>query len=153
MAGVPGKNKLERGVRLKWDNSATTAEDITASMLPGTLTGGGVVLDEVDMSGVSDAVKKALGGAGDAPISAQFFLDDTATTGAFTVLNNTVGVIGTLEIDFGSNGAAPSTGDPKWSGEYVLLGCPVSANGGKMVMTATWKPASGAADPAWGTVS
>lgn len=151
MAGVPGKNKLERGFRILWDNGATP-QDITASLIPGTVTGGGKVLDDVDMTGVSNTIKNSLGGWGDAPVSAQFHLDDTATTGAYTMLNGTVGNVGTLTLQFGSAGAAPSTGDPEWEGEYVLLGAVAGQSGGKMILTATWKPGS-ATPPAWGTVS
>ncbi|RJX17544.1 MAG: hypothetical protein C4575_12945 [Desulforudis sp.] len=152
MAGVPGKNKLERGIRFYFDDSGGTPRELSGDMLPGTLQGGGVVLDEVDMSGASDAVKKALGGPGDGTVVAQFYLNDTATTGAHTVLKGMVGLIGTLTIQWGSNGAAPSTGDPEWEGEYVYLGGQMSASG-KGIFSATFKPASGQADPAWGTVS
>lgn len=152
MAGVPGKNKSERGFCILFDDN-TTPRDLTIDLLPGTVTGGGKVLDEVEMTGVSDAVKKYLGGHASAPVSAQFYLDDTATTGAFTVLNGMEGSIGTLTLQWGSNGAAPSTGDPEWEGEYVFLGFSVGMNGGKAVMTATWQPAAGNPDPAWGTVS
>ncbi len=153
MAGVPGKNKIERGFRILWDDHGTTARDMSTDLLPGTIQGGGKTLDEVDMSGVSDAVRKALGGIGAAPVTGQFHMDNTADTGAYTVLIASVGDIGTLTLQYGSNGAAPSTGDPEWEGEYVLLGASVSQNGGKMIITATWAPASGAADPAWGTVA
>jgi hypothetical protein len=152
MAGVAGKNKLEKGFRILFDNGATP-RDLTPDLLPGTLTGGGVKLDEVDMSGVSDAVKKALGGPGDGTVTGQFHLDDTALVGAYTVFCAMSGIVGTLTLQWGSNGAAPSTGDPKWEGEYVFLGFTTALTGGKTVMTGTWKPASGAVDPAWGTVA
>jgi hypothetical protein len=153
MAGVPGKNKIERGFRILWDDSGGSARDLTAALLPGTLQGGGLTLDEIDMSGASDSVKKYLGGAGSGVVTGQFHMDDTATTGAFTVCKATLGSIGTLTLQYGSNGAAPSTGDPEWEGEHVLISMSIAPNGGKMVMTCTWQPASGQADPAWGTVA
>ena len=151
MAGVAGKNKIERGFRILFDD-VSTARDITASLIPGTLTGGGYVLDEVELTGVSDTVKSFLGGHGNAPVSGQFYLDDTATTGAMVVLDGMVGSVGTLTLQWGSAGAAPSTGDPEWEGEYVLLGFTVSLSGGKAVMNATWQPAPSSA-AAWGTVA
>ena len=150
---MAGKDKIERGFRIFWDDSATAPQDITASLIPGTIAGGGLTLDPVDMTGVSDAVKKYLGGHSDSAISGQFHLDDTATIGAFTVLNNTTGLIGTLTLQFGSNGAAPAGSDPEWEGEYTLLSATVGNNAGKMVLNALWQPAAGAADPAWGTFS
>jgi len=155
MAGVPGKNKIERGFRIWWDNSSAAAKDLSADLIPGTVTGGGMTLDEIDMTGVSDAVKKALGGYGDSTVTAQFHMNDTATSGAYTVIFNptTVGSIGTLTLQFGSNGAAPSTGDPDWEGEYVLVNAAVGQANGRMVINCTWKPAAGQSDPAWGTVA
>lgn len=150
---MAGKDKIERGFRIIWDDSSTAPQDLTADLLPGTVVGGGLTLDEVDMTGVSDAVKKYLGGHAAAPISGQFHMSDVATTGAHTVLNDTVGVIGTLTLQWGSNGAAPAGSDPEWEGEYVLMAAPVGNSGGKMVITANWQPAAGAADPAWGTFS
>lgn len=145
------KDKLERGFRIFWDNSASAAQDISCGLLPGTITGGGQVLDEVDMTGVCDAIYKFLGGNARSPVSGQFHMDDTAVTGAFTVLEGTEGEIGTLTLEYGSNGAAPTTGDPVWEGEYVLLGFTAAQNAGKMVLNPTWQPAAGAADPAWAT--
>jgi hypothetical protein len=149
---MAGKDKIERGFRVIWDDGGGTPRDLSAALLPGTVNGGGLTLDEVDMTGVSDAVKKFLGGHADSPINGQFHMDDTATTGAFTVLSVTTGSIGTLTLQWGSNGAAPTTGDPEWEGEYVLMGIPVTNNGGKMVLDASWQPAAGQPDPAWGTV-
>ena len=148
---MAGKDKIERGFRILWDDSGESPQDLTGDLLPGTITGGGFTLDEVDMTGVSDAVKKFLGGHSDSAISGQFHMNDTATTGAFTVLNGTTGLIGTLTLQYGSNGAAPAGTDPEWEGEYVLLSATVNNNAGKMVITANWQPAAGAADPAWGT--
>ena len=76
---------------------------------------------------------------------------DTATTGAHTVLKATGGIAGTLTLQWGQNGAAPTTGDLEWEGEYVLLSNNVSLDGNKPVLQCTWKP-TGATPPAWGTV-
>ena len=152
MAGEPGKKKIERGLRFKFDNSGGAPQDLSGDLIPGSLSGGGKVLDEVDMTGVSTAIRNFYGGHANAPISARFHMNDLATTGAFTVLSGMYGAVGTLTIEYGSNGAAPSTGDPKWEGEYVLLGLPTAPDGGKMVLEATFQPGS-ATSPAWGTVA
>lgn len=153
MAGTPGINKIERGFRLWFDDSGGTARDLSASLIPGTVSGGGKTLDEVDMTGVSNAIRHALGGHASAPVTAQFNMDDTATTGSFTVLKGMYGSIGTLTLQYGSLGNAPDTGDPEWEGEYVLLDASVTQSGGKMIVNATWAPAAGQTDPAWGTVA
>lgn len=148
---MAGKNKIERSFRIKWDDSGTTARDLTGDLVPGSLRGGGIKLDEVEMTGVSEAVKNYLAGHGDAPVQAQFYLNDTATTGAHTVLSGTQGVVGTLTLQYGANGAAPTTGDPEFEGEYTYFGGDVTFVGGKAVINATFKPGT-ATPPAWGTV-
>lgn len=150
---MAGKNHIERSFRIYVDDSGATARDLSGDLIPGTIQGGGVVLDEVDMTGVSDTIKRALGGYGDSPITARFHMNDTATTGAFTVLKGREGDSGTVTLQYGQNGDAPTTGDPEWEGEYTLMSCNVVADGGRMVLDCRFIPQSGAADPAWGTVA
>lgn len=160
MAGVPGKNKIERGFRLYWDDLGTgagTARDLSGDLVPGSVTGGGVTLDQVDLTGVSEFVCNYLAGHAEAPVSAQFLMNDTATTGSTTVLNGstpsaTVIGIGTLTLQWGSNGAAPDTGDPEWEGEYVLVQNTIQPSGGTHVHAVEWRP-TGSTAPAWGTVA
>ena len=149
---MAGKDKIERGVRTLVDDSGGSPQDLSGDLIPGSLQAGGVVLDEIDMSGVTDTIKKVLGDRGDSPISARYHMNDTATTGAFTVLKGREGDSMTVTIQFGSNGATPTTGDPFWEGEYTLLKCNVVPDGGKMVLDVMWKPTSGAADPAWDVI-
>lgn len=144
---MAGKNKVERGFRFRFNSV-----DLSSDLVPGTVSGGGLMLDEVDMTGVSDSVKKALGGYSDSTITAQFHMNDTASTGATTVLNPLVGSSATLELQWGENGAAPTTGDPEWAGTYLCLQAQVTQSGGKFVHDCIFKPYAGAADPAWGTV-
>ncbi len=146
-----GKNKVERWITLTWDDDGSTPRDLTPDLLPGTLSGGGLTLDEVEMTGVSDEVKNFLTGHANSEISGQFYLDDTATTGAHTVLIATVGLAGTLTIAYGA-GAAPTSGDPDWEGEYVLVDASVVLSGNKPVIQARWLP-SGSIAPVWGTVT
>ena len=117
------------------------------------MTGGGRVLDEVDMTGVSEALYHFLGGHARSPVAGQFHMSDVATTGAFTVMKDTVNVVGTLSLEWGANGAAPIAGDPKWEGEYVLLSDNIGESGGRSVINASWQPAGSQADPVWGVVT
>jgi hypothetical protein len=150
---MAGKNKIERSIYFFFDDSGATARNLTVDLVPGSLTGGGVTLEQVDMTGVSDTIKKALGGYGDSPVSGRFYMDDTATTGAYTVLKGMVGLSGTLTIQFGSSGSAPTTLDPEWEGEYTLMQCNAVVDSGRILLDCMWLPQSGAADPAWGTVT
>jgi len=151
MAGVPGKNKTERGFRLQIDDSGGTARDMSSALIPGSFSSGGVVYDSVDMTAVSNSVRNSAFGWGTANVTFQLYMDDTATTGAFTVCK-AFPYTGTLTAQSGSARAAPSTGDPEWEGEYVFLGSPVSFSGDRAIITVTAEPSSSTA-PAWGTVS
>ena len=145
---MAGKNKIERGFRFTWNS-----QDLSGDLIPGTCTGGGMTLDEIDMTGVSNTIKQALGGYGDSRVTAQFHLNDTGTTGAHTVLSAGVGTSQTLTLQWGSSGAAPTTGDPEWEGTYTLISANVQMTGGRAVINAVLIPTAGAAsDPAWGTV-
>jgi hypothetical protein len=156
---MAGKNHVERSFRISWDDSGTgsgTARDLSADLIPGSVSGGGLTFDQVDMTGVSQFVRNFLAGHADSTISAQFHMNDTATTGATTVLNGstpstTVIGIGTLTLQWGQNGAAPTSSDPEWEGEYVLVQNDITPSGGTFVHQVTWRP-YGSTAPAWGTV-
>lgn len=147
---MAGKNKTERGFRIYFDDSAGTARDLSASLLLGSVTMG-YTLEQVDMTAVSNSMMNYLAGYADAPVSAKFYVDDTASTGAHTVLKGVLGSTRTLTLQWGSDGAAPTTGDPEWEGEYTFFGGPYSMEGGRAVMTVEWRPGSATA-AAWGTV-
>jgi len=149
---MAGKNKSERGFRITWDDSGGNPRDLSGDLVPGSVSGGGLTFDEVDLTGVSESVRNFLAGHADSEITARFHLNDTATTGATTVLNGSNGGTGTLTLEFGSAGAAPTAGDPDWEGEYVLLDAKVVLDGNKHVHEARWKP-TGSTAPAWGTVT
>ena len=152
MAGTPGKNKIEKGFKILVDVSGGTPRDLCGDLVPGSISGGGITLDEVDMTGVCNAVYNFLAGHGTSEISANFHMNDTATTGAFTVLTAANGYVGTITLQYGSLGNAPDTGDPEWEGEYCYFVGQVENDGGKFVIPVTFKP-SGAVAPAWGTVA
>lgn len=149
---MAGKNKVERSFRIQVDDASGTPRDLSGDLVPGSVGGGGLTFDEADMTGVSNTVKNYLAGHAESTISAQFHMNDTATTGATTVLNGINGKTGTLTLQWGADGAAPTTSDPEWEGEYVLLTNTISVNGGKFVHNVTFKP-TGSIAPAWGTVS
>ncbi len=148
---MAGKNKVERGFRILVDNSAGSVQGLSGDLVPGSLAGGGITLDEVELTGVSEAVKNFLWGHGNSEITAQFYLNDTATTGAFTVLK-AAPYTGTVTLQWGSTGAAPTTGDPEWEGEYVILSSAAAMNAGAAIINARFLP-TGSTAPAWGTVS
>ena len=145
------KDILERFVRIQWDDSGGTQRDLSTDLVPGSLSGPGFTAGEVRMTGVADTVENYQADRKDTEVSAQFYMNDTATTGAYTVISATQGLVGTLTIQFGT-GAAPTTGDPEYEGEHILLDSGIAIQGGAMVMNARWKPGSTVA-PAWGQVS
>ena len=151
-----GKNKVEKAFRILFDDSGATARDLTGDLVLGSVSGGGLAFDEVDMTGVSETVYNYLRGHAMSEISATFHMNDTATTGATTVLNGqslpSVAGTGTLTLQWGAGGAAPTTGDVEWEGEYILLSNNITLNGNAFVHNVTFKP-TGSTAPAFGTVS
>lgn len=149
---MAGKNKVETGFRLSFDDSGGTARDLSGDLVPGSVSGGGLTYDEADMTGVSESVRNYLSGHAESEIAANFHMNDTATTGATTVLNGQLGSTGTLTLQWGEAGAAPSAGDPEWEGEYILLQNNIALDGNKFVHQCVFKP-TGSTAPAWGTVA
>jgi len=148
---MAGKDKVERWITVDIDDSGGDPRDLSGDIVPGSMSGlGGKTFEEVEMTGVSEAMKNFLSGHWSHTFSAQFYLNDTATTGAFTVLKGIVGKVVTVNIEFGS-GAAPTTNDPQWDGEYLCVEAPIVLAGNKPALAARFVP-SGAVAPAWGTV-
>lgn len=149
---MAGKNKIERGIKVLVDDSGGTARDLTTDLIPGSLSGLGVISGEIDMSGVTQD-KNYLADVSDTTLTMNFHMNNTAATGATTVLNGIVGGAAvTVTIQFGENGVAPDTGDPEWEGEYICMSAPVSADGGRLIHSCTFRP-TGSTAPAWGTVA
>jgi hypothetical protein len=146
------KDILGRYVKQYFDDSGGTPRDLSADLVPNTLSGIGTLYEEVDMTGQNEAVSNFLAGQGQSDIRAEYYMNDTGTTGAFSVLSGMVGEVGTFTAQYGTGGEAQA-GDPEWEGEYVLLELTVGVRAGKAVMKARWRPAAGSAAPAWGTVS
>jgi len=141
-----------RYVKILLDDSGGTPRDITASV--STIGGIGLSNEQVDVTTLSDSVMQYLSGRGDSTIELGGPFNNTATTGAHGVLSglNGTNTAATLTIQIGIR-AAPTTGDPEWEGEYVVLAYPVNVGLNEVTWSATLKPAFGAATPAWGTVS
>ena len=149
---MAGKNHVEKSFRILIDDSGGTARDLSGDLVVGSVSGGGLTYDEADMTGVSETVFNFLSGHATSAITARFHMNDTATTGATTVLNGNAGGTGTLTLQWGQSGAAPTTGDPEWEGEYVLLDLTIALDGNKFVHQVTLQP-TGSTAPAWGTVA
>jgi len=150
---MAGKDKIERGFRVLFDDSGGTLRDLSVDLVPGSWSGGGYAYEEVDMTGVSNTSRQYLTGYSDSSAAGRFHMNDTATTGAWTVFKGMIGQIGTLSLRWGANGADPTAGDPQWEGEYTLMSMNVVPDGGKFVMDVGFKPAAGPTDPAWGVVT
>ena len=140
-----------RYVKILLDDSGGTARDITASV--STIGGIGLSNEQVDVTTLSDSVMQYLSGRGDSTIELGGPFNNTATTGAHGVLSglNGTNTAATLTIQIGIR-AAPTTGDPEWEGEYVVLTYPVNVGLNEVTWSATLKPAFGASASAWGTV-
>ena len=145
-----GKNKVEKGFAILWDDSGASARDLTGDLVRGSLS----IDDEfesVDLTGVNEELVNYLAGHRNAQVSARFHMNDTATTGASTVLNGNHGGTGTLTLQFGDAGATPTAGDLELEGEMVNLRNAIAVDGNKYVHDVTWMP-TGSAGFAWGTV-
>lgn len=113
----------------------------------------GMNFDQHDVTGFGDSAHKVINGQLNAPVTLRGYLTTTALTGTHTVINGAF-VAGTqvsLEVQVGNN-AAPTSGDPKYTGEFFIESYKSSLETGKAVtFEAILKPATGAG-PTWGTV-
>lgn len=109
--------------------------------------------DQHDITGFGDAVHKYINGQMRAPVSIRGYLTTTALTGTHTVIKGAfvAGTQVTLKVAVGNN-AAPVTGDPEYSGEFIISSyTPSIETGGAVTFSATLTPATGTA-PSWGTM-
>ena len=148
MASILGKNKVETGFRIWWDD-ASTARDLSGDLVPGSISIGDEY-EEADMTGVSDGLRNYLAAFRDVEITAQFHFNDTASTGASTVLNARNGKAGTLTLQWGDAGQAPEGTSLELEGEVVQLRNAPTINGNTWVHDVRWKP-TGVVGWAWGT--
>lgn len=112
-----------------------------------------LTFDQHDVTGFGDAAHNFINGQLNAPVTLRGYLTTTAATGTHTVIRDAYqqGKQVTLQVDVGQN-AAPVTGDPRFSGEYLIESYqPVIETGKAVMFMARLKPAIGTA-PAWGVV-
>lgn len=113
----------------------------------------GLTYDQHDVTGFGNPAHNFINGQLQAPVTIKGFVTTTANTGTHTVINPAF-VAGTqvsLEVQVGNN-TTPTTGDPKYTGEFIIESYKPMLDTGKAVtFEATLKPAIGTA-PLWGTV-
>jgi hypothetical protein len=146
-----GKNKVERGFRVWWDDSGGTPRDLSGDLVPGSLS----ITDEyeeADITGVSEGLRHYLANMRAVEVTASFHMNDTASTGSTTVLNGQNGSTGTLTLQWGASGVAATQGDPELEGECIQLRNASTLDGNKFVHNVTWRP-TGTGGFAWGTMA
>jgi len=114
----------------------------------------GMNVQQHDVTGFGDEVKRFINGQKVAPVTIRGYLTTTPTVGTHTVIQPAFaqGAQVTLTVQVGQN-ATPTTGDPEYSGEfYVQSYKPMMENGSAMMFMAVLQPATGTA-PAWGSVA
>lgn len=147
MAALSGDN-----IVVKMDDSGGTLRTFADGEI--TAVDLGLSVKQHDVTGFGDAVQKFIPGQMLAPVSIKGYLTTTALVGTHTVLNDAFsnGSQVSLVVQVGQN-AAPTTGDPEYTGEfYVESYKPVINYGGAISFVATLKPAIGTA-PSWGAVA
>ncbi len=110
--------------------------------------------DQHDVSGFGDAAHEVLTGQLTAPVVLRGYLTLTADTGTHPVINGAyaAGAQVSLVVQVGDN-ADPVSGDPEFSGEFVVASyTPTIVTGGAVTFRARLVPATGSA-PVWGTVA
>lgn len=143
-----GKTHVKH-IKILVDDSGATARDITAAV--SNVSGVGLKYDETDVTGYSDGVVNFQLGHPSSEIEISGPIDNTAASGAHTVLSGIVGQVSatvTVEVQFGIRGA-PTSGDPNFSGEYFCSSYVIS---GDATYTARFVPGSATA-PAFGAVA
>lgn len=132
------------------DDSGGSPTDVSAQI---TETEGiPLAYDEIEVGGFNSQVKSYVSGRADAPTT----LKGALSAALHTIFTSWVGDdtdVRTVEFQYGNN-AAPTTGDPKISGEYICTAYKVTAElDGKQGFEAKLAIAAGQALPAYGTVS
>lgn len=131
------------------DNESGTLTDISAQV---TETDGiPLEYDQIEVGGFGNAVKQYVAGRADAPTT----LKGSWSSTIHNMFKDAVGVdtsTKTVEFRYGNN-AAPTTGDPKITGEYVVSAYKVMAGlDGKQEFEVSLVIGAGSSLPAWGTV-
>ncbi len=107
-------------------------------------------IDTAEVTGLNEARKSYIVGQIDTPVSISGSYDDTATTGAHTVLAGLIGGTTGFTMQFYPRGSA--SGSPSLVGEVLMAGYQISAPvAGKVSFTASFVPFD-ATGIVWGTV-
>lgn len=103
--------------------------------------------DQHDVTGFGNTAHNFINGQLRAPVTIKGFITTTALTGTHTVIKgaHAAGSQVSLEVQVGNN-ATPTTGDPKYTGEfYIESYVPMIETGKAVMFAATLKPATGSA--------
>lgn len=112
----------------------------------------GLTNDQYDVAGFGSDVHNMINGMVQAPVTLKGFLTTDANVGTHPVIQGAyaAGSQVTLKVAVGQN-AAPQSGDPEYSGEFIVASyVPSIGIGGAVAFTATLNPATNTA-PSWGT--
>ena len=114
----------------------------------------GLTFKQHEVTGFGDEAQKFINGQMQAPVTVKGYLTTTALVGTHTVIAPLFaqGAQTTLTVQVGQN-ATPTTGDPEYSGDFIVESYkPTLENGSAIMFEAVLKPATGTA-PTWATVS
>lgn len=135
--------------KIEVDNASAVLTDISAQV---TETDGiPLEYDEIEVGGFGTAVKSYIAGRAEAGVT----IKGAWTSTIHDMFKSAVGVdtsTKTVQFSYGNN-AAPTTGDPKISGEFVVTAYKVMASlDGKQEFEVTFAIGAGQALPAWSTI-
>lgn len=107
---------------------------------------------ELDVTGFTDGVVNSIAGMPSMPIEINGHFDPSSDS-LFDIAKGAAGGgARTITVQIGQ-GAAPTTGDPEFEGEFWCQKVSISATPqGKLNVATSWRP-HGSTAPAWGTVS
>lgn len=112
-----------------------------------------ISIDQYDVTGFGDALHDMINGQMNLTVAVRGYMTLTPNTGTHTVLRDVYqqGKQVTLEVQIGNN-TAPTTGDPKFTGEFIVESyVPIIETGKAIQFVARLKPATGT-PPTWGVV-
>jgi hypothetical protein len=106
-------------VIVKLDDSGGTLRQFASGDI--TSVDLGQTFDQHDVTGFGDAVHRVIDGQLQSPVTLKGFLTTTANTGTHTVIKDAFAQSKqvSLEVQVGQN-APPTTGDPKYTGEFYI---------------------------------
>ena len=123
------------------DNAAGILTELTDDLIPSSIANPGLVAQGVDMTAENSPVEVHQEGRPKAPFSVKFHTNNTASTGAYTILTAIRGTgPKTVNIRLGTGGA-PTSGDPQFGGEVVCTGVYLSPDEGRWITNADFMPA------------